>query len=56
MFIEDTQLNKFIIDSNLVSKADLEIAQKEADKGKLLAESEGDGKGSTFFLELDMEV
>ena len=32
MFIEDSQLNKFIIDSNLVSKADLEIAQKEADK------------------------
>ena len=32
MFIEDSQLNKFIIDSNLVSKADLESAQKEADK------------------------
>ena len=32
MFIEDSQLNKFIIDSNLVSKADLLIAQKEADK------------------------
>jgi type IV pilus assembly protein PilB len=32
MFIEDTQLNKFILDSNLVSKADLEACQKEADK------------------------
>ncbi len=32
MFIEDSQLNKFIIDSNLVSKSDLDIAQKEADK------------------------
>lgn len=32
MFIEDSQLNKFIIDSNLVSKADLDVAQKEADK------------------------
>lgn len=32
MFIEDSQLNKFIIDSNLVSKPDLENAQKEADK------------------------
>jgi len=32
MFIEDSQLNKFIIDSNLVSRADLDIAQKEADK------------------------
>ncbi len=32
MFIEDTQLHKFILDSNLVSKADLESAQKEADK------------------------
>lgn len=32
MFIEDSQLHKFIIDSNLVSKADLELAQKEADK------------------------
>jgi type IV pilus assembly protein PilB len=32
MFIEDSQLNKFILDSNLVSKADLEVAQKEADK------------------------
>jgi type IV pilus assembly protein PilB len=32
MFIEDSQLNKFILDSNLVSKADLDSAQKEADK------------------------
>jgi type IV pilus assembly protein PilB len=32
MFIEDSQLNKFILDSNLVSKPDLENAQKEADK------------------------
>src|SRR5574343_148726 len=32
MFIEDTHLQKFILDSNLVSKADLEKAQKEADK------------------------
>ena len=32
MFIEDTQLHKFILDSNLVSKADLDNAQKEADK------------------------
>lgn len=32
MFIEDTQLHKFIIDSNLVSKADLDSAQKVADK------------------------
>jgi type IV pilus assembly protein PilB len=31
MFIEDSQLNRFIIDSNLVSRADLDIAQKEAD-------------------------
>lgn len=39
MFIEDSQLNKFIIDSNLVSKADLDIAQKEADKkGKRVGE------------------
>jgi signal transduction histidine kinase len=28
----------------------------EAHKGRLWAESEGEGKGSTFFLELDMEV
>ena len=28
----------------------------DAHKGKLWAESGGDGKGSTFFLELDMEV
>ena len=32
MLIDDSQLNKFIIDSNLVSKVDLESAQKEADK------------------------
>ncbi|MEK7184934.1 MAG: ATPase, T2SS/T4P/T4SS family, partial [Patescibacteria group bacterium] len=32
MFIEDTQLHKFILDSNLVSKADLDKAQKDADK------------------------
>ncbi len=32
MFIEDSQLNKFILDSNLVSKAELETAQKEAEK------------------------
>jgi type IV pilus assembly protein PilB len=39
MFIEDSQLNKFIIDSNLVTKADLDIAQKEArDKGVKLGE------------------
>lgn len=31
MFIEDSQLNKFIIDSNLVSRGDLDIAQKEAE-------------------------
>ncbi len=39
MFIEDSQLNKFIIDSNLVSRSDLDIAQKEADeKGIRLGE------------------
>ncbi len=32
MFIEDTQLHKFILDSNLVSKTDLDAAQKDADK------------------------
>lgn len=32
MLIEDSQLNKFIIDSNLVSRADFDAAQKEADK------------------------
>ncbi|MES3031385.1 MAG: GspE/PulE family protein [Patescibacteria group bacterium] len=32
MRIEDSQLNKFILDSNLVSRADLDLAQKEADK------------------------
>jgi type IV pilus assembly protein PilB len=32
MHIEDSQLNKFILDSNLVSKTDLESAQEEAEK------------------------
>ena len=32
MFIEDTQLYKFILDSGLVSKEDLENAKKEADE------------------------
>lgn len=32
MFVEDSQLNKFILDSNLVSKSDLEIAEKDAQK------------------------
>jgi type IV pilus assembly protein PilB len=32
MLVEDTQLYKFILDSGLVSKADLEDAKKEADK------------------------
>jgi type IV pilus assembly protein PilB len=32
MLIEDTQLYKFILDSGLVSKDDLEAAKKEADK------------------------
>ncbi len=32
MHIEDSQLNKFILDSNLVSKTDLETAQEEAEK------------------------
>lgn len=32
MFIEDTQLKKFILDSNLVSKADLDSASKEGEK------------------------
>ncbi len=35
MHIEDSQLNKFILDSNLVSKADLEVAQKEAEKKEI---------------------
>ena len=34
MHIEDSQLNKFILDSNLVSKADLEIAEEKAKKTK----------------------
>lgn len=33
MFIEDTQLYKFILDSGLVSKGDLETASKDAEKG-----------------------
>jgi type IV pilus assembly protein PilB len=32
MLIEDSQLNKFIIDSNLVSRAEFEEAEKEAEK------------------------
>lgn len=32
MLIEDTQLYKFILDSGLVTKEDLEVAKKEADK------------------------
>ncbi len=35
MLIEDSQLNKFIIDSNLVSRADFEAAKKEATKKKV---------------------
>ncbi len=39
MFIEDTQLYKFIADSGLVSKADLDDAKAEADKtGKRLGD------------------
>ena len=39
MFIEDSQLNKFIVDSNLVTKTDLDSAQKEAkEKGVKLGE------------------
>lgn len=34
MFVEDTQLYKFILDSGLVAKADLEVAKKEAEKSK----------------------
>jgi type IV pilus assembly protein PilB len=34
MLIEDTQLYKFILDSGLVSKEDLENAKKEADKNE----------------------
>jgi type IV pilus assembly protein PilB len=33
MLVEDTQLHKFILDSGLVTKEDLENAQKEADQG-----------------------
>ncbi|MFA6295289.1 MAG: GspE/PulE family protein [Candidatus Paceibacterota bacterium] len=32
MFVEDTQLYKFILDSGLVSKADIEDAKKESEK------------------------
>ena len=32
MFVEDTQLYKFILDSGLVSKEDLELAKKESEK------------------------
>ena len=32
MYVEDSQLNKFILDSGLVSKADLDTANKEAEK------------------------
>jgi type IV pilus assembly protein PilB len=32
MHIEDSQLNKFILDSSLISKADLELAQEESEK------------------------
>ncbi len=32
MHIEDSQLNKFIFDSNLISKADLDIAEEESEK------------------------
>jgi len=35
MLIEDSQLNKFIIDSNLVSRADFDAALKEAEKKKV---------------------
>ena len=34
MLIEDTQLYKFILDSGLVSKVDLETAKKDSEKGK----------------------
>jgi hypothetical protein len=39
MFVPETQLNKFILDSNLVSKTDLDKAIKEAEeKGVKAAE------------------
>ncbi len=39
MLIEDSQLNKFIIDSNLVSRADFDAALKESEKkGKRIGE------------------
>jgi type IV pilus assembly protein PilB len=34
MFVEDAQLYKFILDSGLVSKEDLEVAKKESEKQK----------------------
>ncbi|MBI5126254.1 MAG: type II/IV secretion system protein [Candidatus Taylorbacteria bacterium] len=34
MIIEDSQLNKFILDSNLISKADFDDAKKEAEEKK----------------------
>ena len=34
MFVEDIQLYKFILDSNLVSKEDLDIAKKESEEKK----------------------
>ncbi len=35
MLIEDSQLNKFILDSHLVSRADFEVAEKEAHEKKV---------------------
>jgi hypothetical protein len=32
MFVPELQLNKFILDSNLVSRADLDKATEEAEK------------------------
>jgi len=34
MFIDETQLREFVRDSGLVSRADFEVAAKEADAGK----------------------
>ncbi len=34
MYVEDTQLYKFILDSGLVSKEDLEVAKKESESSK----------------------
>ena len=33
MYVEDSQLNKFILDSGLVSRVDLDDTNKEAEKG-----------------------